>query len=57
MSPLKPGTHVVDSYIVMSALHCDGLGDSVADNCLQGVIPVQLDRVHGHASQRLTPHR
>ena len=37
MSPLKPGTHVVDSYIVMSALHCDGLGDSVADNCLQGV--------------------
>ena len=37
LSPLKPGTHVVDSYIVMSALHCDGLGDSVADNCLQGV--------------------
>jgi hypothetical protein len=37
LSPLNPGTHVVDAYIVMSALHCDGLGDSVADNCLQGV--------------------
>ena len=37
MSPLKPGTHVVESYFVMSALHCDGLGDSVAGNCLQGV--------------------
>ena len=37
LSPLKPGTHVVEAYFVMSALHCDGLGDSVADNCLQGV--------------------
>ena len=37
MSPLKPGTHVVESYIVMSALHCDGLFASIANNCLQGV--------------------
>ena len=29
LSPLSPGTHNVDSYLVFSALHCDGLGDSV----------------------------
>jgi hypothetical protein len=32
--PLSKGQHVIERYWRMSALHCDGLGDSLADNCL-----------------------
>lgn len=34
LEPLSIGEHVVDSYWSMSAMHCDGLGRVVADNCL-----------------------
>lgn len=34
LAPLSPGWHVVDSYWSMSAMHCDGLGRLVANNCL-----------------------
>jgi uncharacterized delta-60 repeat protein len=32
--PLKVGEHVVEVVWVLDAMHCDGLGVSVADNCL-----------------------
>jgi hypothetical protein len=40
MSPLAPGVHVVDSYLVMNAQHCDGLGDDATpgQNCLEGEV-------------------
>lgn len=40
MSPLPPGVHVVDSYLVMNAQHCDGLGDdpTPGQNCLEGEV-------------------
>jgi hypothetical protein len=34
LHPLSKGQHVIDRYWRFSALHCDGLGDSLADNCL-----------------------
>jgi hypothetical protein len=34
LKPLSVGDHVVDSYFLMRAMHCDGFGDVVADNCL-----------------------
>src|SRR5262245_51291655 len=34
LKPLSVGVHTVDSYFILSAMHCDGLGDVVADNCL-----------------------
>jgi len=34
LKPLSVGAHVVDSYLLFSAMHCDGIGDVVADNCL-----------------------
>ncbi|WP_155370455.1 hypothetical protein [Catellatospora vulcania] len=34
LKPLRPGTHTFAVYIVLSAQHCDGLGDVVALNCL-----------------------
>jgi uncharacterized delta-60 repeat protein len=34
MQPLKVGAHTVEVVWVLHAMHCDGLGTSVADNCL-----------------------
>jgi hypothetical protein len=34
LKPLSVGGHVVDSYFVLRAMHCDGFGDDVAMNCL-----------------------
>jgi hypothetical protein len=34
LKPLRIGDHVVDSYLLFSAMHCDGFGDVVTDNCL-----------------------
>jgi hypothetical protein len=34
LKPLSVGHHVVDSYLLLSAMHCDGLGDVVEENCL-----------------------
>jgi hypothetical protein len=34
LKPLSIGDHVVDTYFIFSGMHCDGLGDVVADNCL-----------------------
>ena len=34
LHPLAKGQHVIERYWRMSALHCDGIGDSLADNCL-----------------------
>jgi hypothetical protein len=34
MRPLKVGEHTVEVVWVLGAMHCDGLGASVADNCL-----------------------
>jgi hypothetical protein len=34
LKPLSVGDHVVESYLSFSAMHCDGFGDVVADNCL-----------------------
>jgi len=34
LKPLSVGDHVVDSYLLLSAMHCDGFGDVVTDNCL-----------------------
>jgi hypothetical protein len=34
LKPLSVGDHVVDSYLLFSAMHCDGLGDVVDENCL-----------------------
>ena len=34
LKPLSVGDHAVDSYLIFSGMHCDGLGDVVADNCL-----------------------
>jgi hypothetical protein len=33
-TPLRPGPHVVRVFWVLSDMHCDGLGDVPADNCL-----------------------
>lgn len=33
LHPLRPGPHVVETYWAFSAMHCDGLGDVVAENC------------------------
>lgn len=35
LHPLSKGPHTVDRYLQFSALHCDGLGASVDENCLQ----------------------
>jgi hypothetical protein len=32
LHPLAPGQHVVIQYWVLSAMHCDGFGDSITDN-------------------------
>ena len=34
LRPLSVGDHVVDSYFVLRAMHCDGFGAVVAENCL-----------------------
>jgi hypothetical protein len=34
LKPLSVGDHVVDSYLVFGAMHCDGFGDVVDENCL-----------------------
>jgi hypothetical protein len=34
LEPLSVGRHVVDAYFSMSAMHCDGLGRVVEENCL-----------------------
>ena len=34
LDPLSTGRHVVESYWTMNAMHCDGGGRSIADNCL-----------------------
>jgi hypothetical protein len=34
LKPLSVGDHVVDSYLLFSAMHCDGYGAVVAENCL-----------------------
>jgi hypothetical protein len=34
LKPSSIGDHVVDSYFVLSGMHCDGLGDIVEENCL-----------------------
>jgi hypothetical protein len=36
LKPLSVGDHVVDSYLLFSAMHCDGFGDVVDENCLSG---------------------
>jgi hypothetical protein len=33
LEPLSVGRHVVDAYFSMSAMHCDGLGRVVEENC------------------------
>jgi hypothetical protein len=33
LKPLNVGTHTVDSYFIFNAMHCDGLGDVITDNC------------------------
>jgi len=34
LNPLPEGEHTVAVYWTMSALHCDGIADSVTDNCI-----------------------
>lgn len=34
LDPLSVGSHVVESYWTMSAMHCDGGGKSIEANCL-----------------------
>jgi hypothetical protein len=34
LKPLSVGDHVVESYLLFSAMHCDGFGADVASNCL-----------------------
>ena len=34
LKPLSVGDHVVDSYLLFSAMHCDGVGAVVEENCL-----------------------
>ena len=34
LKPLSVGDHVVDSYLLFSAMHCDGLVANVDENCL-----------------------
>jgi hypothetical protein len=34
LQPLSVGKHTVETYWVLSGLHCDGLGDVVDENCL-----------------------
>jgi hypothetical protein len=34
LKPLSVGSHTVQLYWVFSAMHCDGFGDVVQDNCL-----------------------
>src|SRR5215475_4425499 len=36
LKPLSVGDHVLDSYLLFSAMHCDGFGDVVEENCLSG---------------------
>jgi hypothetical protein len=37
LSPLSPGTHNVDSYLVFSALHCDGRGGGGPERWTKGM--------------------
>ena len=34
LKPLSVGDHVVDSYLVFSAMHCDGFAAVIEENCL-----------------------
>jgi len=34
LGPSSVGDHVVDSYLMFSAMHCDGLAASLEENCL-----------------------
>jgi len=34
LKPSSVGDHVVDSYLMFSAMHCDGLAASLEENCL-----------------------
>jgi len=34
LKPLSVGDHVVDSYLLFSAMHCDGIDSVVEENCL-----------------------
>ena len=34
LKPLSVGDHVVDSYLLFSAMHCDGFADVIDENCL-----------------------
>lgn len=34
VQPLNVGDHVVDSYLLFRAMHCDGLGHVIGENCL-----------------------
>jgi hypothetical protein len=34
LRPLSVGDHVVDSYLLFSAMHCDGFDIVVGENCL-----------------------
>jgi hypothetical protein len=34
LTPLSVGDHVVESYLVLRAMHCDGFGDVVEVHCL-----------------------
>jgi hypothetical protein len=34
LKPLSVGDHVVDSYLLFSAMHCDGIANVVEENCL-----------------------
>ena len=45
LAPLPVGAHVVDVSWVFSAMHCDGLGKKIADNCLPaGEVPYNVGR-------------
>jgi hypothetical protein len=35
LEPLSVGDHVVDSYLLFTAMHCDGFADIPEDNCIQ----------------------
>ena len=34
LKPLSVGDHVVDSYLLFTAMHCDGFGDILEENCI-----------------------
>jgi hypothetical protein len=38
LKPSSVGDHVVESYLLFNAMHCDGLGDVVEENCLDGEV-------------------